>query len=354
MAMKRKSTAIILIVVCLIIFLTSGGLNTIYLTHTIKSDAEIINKLGIIRGSAQRLVKLEGVGIEDNELIDDIDVRVEEFKSNKIKVYDKKKNIELSLDNLYPSWLELKESIYVFRENSSVENKKELIEISEKVWNLSNVVVAASQVSSERKIGNYKFSFMFLFVNFILGFAIIYLIKKYVQDKLEFLVDYDGLTNIYNRRHFIISLDLEQAKAERYNRNFSVIIFDIDKFKRVNDIFGHDVGDSVLKELAQLVKGNIRKSDTLFRIGGEEFAIIASETKVEEALTLSEKVRKIIANYDFEHVKEITVSLGITQFYPGDSTDSIFKRADTALYKAKNDGRNMSKIEVLKPEESFE
>jgi diguanylate cyclase (GGDEF)-like protein len=353
-AIKRKSTVIILIVVCLIVFLSIGGLNTIYLTHTIKTDAEIINKLGIIRGAVQRLVKLEAVGIRDNEIINDIDARVDEFRNKKIRVYDKENEIEVSLNNLYPAWLELKESIYIFRDNPSVENQKSLLAVSEEIWNLSNVVVASSQASSERKTGNYKFSYIFFFINFILGLIIIYLLKKYVQDKLEFLVNYDALTNIFNRRYFNKYLDLELAKAERYNRDFSIIIFDIDKFKRVNDNYGHDVGDSVLKELAQLVEKNIRKSDTLFRIGGEEFTIIASEAKVDEALILSEKIRKIIEKHDFKYVKEIRVSLGITQFYPGDNTDLIIKRADTALYKAKDNGRNRSEVETIESEQLSE
>lgn len=344
---KRKSTVIILLVACLIVFLSSGGLNTIYLTRSIETDAEIINKLGIIRGSVQRLVKLEIAGTQDDDLIGNIDERIGEFRNNEIKVYDREKEIEVCLKNLYPAWGSLKESLYEFRDDPSQENRKYLMEISEEIWDISNIVVAASQESSERKIGNYKYSYIFFFMNFILGLIIIYLIKKYVQDKLEHLVNYDGLTNIFNRRHFTKSLELEQAKAERYNRDFSVIMFDIDKFKRVNDDYGHDAGDSVLKELAQLLGRKIRKNDSLFRIGGEEFAIIAAETNLDEAWVLAEKVRKLIEEHDFKQVKDITVSLGITQYYPQDTSDSIFKRADTALYKAKENGRNRSEVNIL-------
>lgn len=343
---KRKSTVILFLVVCLIVFLSSGGMNTIYLTRSIESDAEIINKLGIIRGSVQRLVKLEIAGIEKDELINDIDHRVGEFRNNEIRVYDREKEIEVCLKSLYPAWESLKETLYEFRDDPSEVNQKYLLEISEEVWNLSNTVVAASQESSERKIGHYKFSYIFFFINFILGLTILYLIKKYVQDKLEFLVNYDSLTNIFNRRHFTHTLDIEKAKAERYNRIFSVIMFDIDRFKRVNDDFGHDAGDSVLKELAQIVQPHIRKSDSIFRIGGEEFAIIATETNVEEAWILSEKIRMLIEAHEFRHVKDITVSLGITQYYPGDTVDLIFKRADTGLYRAKANGRNKSEIEL--------
>jgi len=117
--------------------------------------------------------------------------------------------------------------------------------------------------------------------------------------------------------------------------------------KNVNDTYGHNAGDSVLRELSNLIKLNIRKSDVLSRIGGEEFAIITPETSVDEALILLENLRNIVEKHDFEYAKEIRISLGITQFTLGDNADSIYKRADVSLYKAKNGGRNKSEMEVL-------
>jgi len=214
------------------------------------------------------------------------------------------------------------------------------------VWNLSNATVKASQVVSEGKVSNYNISFVFFVLNVILGSSIILLIKRYVRDKLEYLVNYDGLTNVYNRRYFNKYLHREIVKSKRYNRSLSLIIFDIDKFKKVNDSFGHDVGDSVLRELSTLVNSHTRESDVLFRIGGEEFALIAMETEIEEALALSEKIRRIVEEHSFKYVKDITISLGVTQFALDDDIDSVFKRADNALYKAKNNGRNRCEIET--------
>jgi len=344
---NKRSSILIIITICLLILLSSGGIYTIYITYTIKPDAEIINKLGIIRGSIQRLVKLELSGHETGELLDSIDAIIIEFTRGDIKVHDQNGEIQNSLDNLYLSWLQLKEVRDSYKENPSIGNKQALIEKSEKLWSKANSTVFVSQLVSERKIEKYRISFIFLTMNLALVILIIFLIKRYVKDNLEYLVNYDGLTNVYNRRHFYECLGSEIFRSQRYHRSLSFIMFDIDHFKRINDTYGHDIGDSVLKELSQLIQNNIRKCDILSRLGGEEFGILSPETKIEDAYALSEKLRKIVENHTFKYVGRITISLGITQSMQGDNIDSIYKRADTALYTAKNRGRNRSEIHDL-------
>lgn len=340
-----KSSKLIIIGICLIILLCSGGLFTIYITHTIKNDAEVVNKLGIIRGSIQRVVKLELEGFESNDFVEIIDSRIAEFSEGKIKIYDSKNEILRAIENLSQSWMELKEHIYGYREDPSSYHYELLFESSEEIWKETNEVVLISQIVSERKVTSYRISYIFFAINLVLVFIIVYLIKRYVKDNLEYLVNYDEMTKVYNRRYFNDYLGQELLKVERYDRGISLIIYDIDYFKRVNDQFGHDVGDSVLKELSRLVQANIRKSDILCRIGGEEFAIITPETNGNQAFVLSEKIRTVVENHNFQYVGKISVSLGVTQFVQGDDLDSFYKRADIGLYKAKNEGRNKSVIE---------
>lgn len=345
---RKKSFRLIIIVILLLILSSSTGFYTIYLTYTIKPDAEMINKLGIIRGSIQRLVKNEIGGIRSDNIITMIDSNINAFNNKKIKIFDREGKINSSLDALDESWIELKELIYVYRENPSDQSKMNLLKKSEDIWNVANSMVYVSQIVSEGKIDNYNFSFVFFGINLILVIIIIFLIKTYVQDTLEYSVDYDGLTEIYNRRYFNEALNREIQKSERYNSNLSLIMFDIDHFKKVNDTYGHAVGDSVIMKLANLVKSNIRKSDILARIGGEEFAIIASETSADNAFVLAEKIRKIVQKHRFKHAGKITISLGVTQYILGDSIDTIYKRADVAMYKAKEGGRNRSEVEMGK------
>jgi len=337
---RKQSTILILIVVTLIVLLSSGGLYTMYVTHTIKTDASIVNKLGIIRGSIQRLSRWELTGQYDNELIDDINSRINEFRNHKITVHDNNNQIINALDELNNTWILLEESIYIYREDPSPEHQLAVQTLSEDAWIKSNFLVLESQLVSQDKIRKYNNSFKLFGINLILGTILIFLIKKYVQDTLEVLVNYDGLTKIHNRLYFNDYLNKEINSSSRYNRNLSLIFFDIDFFKRINDKYGHDVGDVVLKELSCLIKNNIRKSDLFARIGGEEFAIIASETTLEQALILTEKLRKLVEEHSFNNSLNITISLGVTQFLIGDNSKTLFKRADNALYLAKRNGRN--------------
>jgi len=123
-------------------------------------------------------------------------------------------------------------------------------------------------------------------------------------------------------------------------------MYDIDRFKKINDEFGHNSGDIVLKELTKLVKGNIRETDYLFRWGGEEFIIILFQTKLSEAVEVAEKLRKIIENFHFsvEGLNKVTVSFGVTEYKTGQSVDDLVNNADQLLYEAKRAGRNQVKF----------
>ncbi|HHT9136321.1 MAG TPA: sensor domain-containing diguanylate cyclase [Candidatus Wunengus sp. YC60] len=150
----------------------------------------------------------------------------------------------------------------------------------------------------------------------------------------------DALTEVYNRQKFHEMLTQEAKESRRYNTNLSLIMFDIDHFKLVNDTHGHQAGDAVLKEMAKLIGENIRDADLLARYGGEEFMILTSHTDRESAFALAEKLREKVRTAKFDGVLHITCSFGVTQFHDRDTIDSFLKRIDDALYKAKNNGRD--------------
>jgi diguanylate cyclase (GGDEF)-like protein len=149
----------------------------------------------------------------------------------------------------------------------------------------------------------------------------------------------DKLTGAYNRTHYeeVFSYLIEQSNLT--NSKMSVLMFDIDKFKIVNDTYGHDIGDFVLKTVIERIQKLLRNNDKTFRIGGEEFIIIAHETDINGAKCLAEKLRKSIEEEPINNIN-ITISIGITEKIYGDTKKSIFLRADKALYKAKHSGRN--------------
>ncbi|MDH3360187.1 MAG: response regulator [Desulfobulbaceae bacterium] len=156
----------------------------------------------------------------------------------------------------------------------------------------------------------------------------------------------DSLTNVFNRRTFNTFLAQEEERASRYSRPLAMIMADIDNFKDVNDTYGHDVGDQVLIEVANLLRRSCRGSDLLARFGGEEFVILLPEADVEDAIIYAEKARVRIEKHTFPQVEKLTASFGIAELRKNDALGMV-KRADQALYVAKNSGRN--KVSVEKP-----
>jgi len=152
--------------------------------------------------------------------------------------------------------------------------------------------------------------------------------------------DYDLLTQIYNRVKFNKVFPLAIDKALLLNETFSLILFDIDHFKSINDTLGHGVGDKVLFELARTVNMNIRKTDIFARWGGEEFIIVARYATLSQTKKIAETLRKLIESHNFGDSLKVTCSFGVTEFKVSDSQRSIFQRVDEALYEAKDSGRN--------------
>ncbi|SFV90163.1 GGDEF domain protein [hydrothermal vent metagenome] len=171
-------------------------------------------------------------------------------------------------------------------------------------------------------------------------------ISKVVAEKEAVAEDAerDELTRIYNRKKFNSTLAYAIRNAEIYGTNFSIILFDIDHFKQINDTHGHDVGDKILIQLSALVKNLLKEGDILARWGGEEFVILSSATKLNDAYELADRLRREIAHFPFPFIKTLTCSFGVTQYEKEDTKESIVKRADNALYVSKENGRNRVSI----------
>lgn len=150
----------------------------------------------------------------------------------------------------------------------------------------------------------------------------------------------DSLTNLYNRRKIEEIMSGEIDRFKRYRNNFSIIFIDIDKFKNINDVFGHKVGDEVLIDLSNILLKYSRPTDFVGRWGGEEFIIVTSQTDIKQALLFAELLRQKIENFEFSTKKPVTISSGVTQYNDMDTISSVISRADDALYKAKESGRN--------------
>jgi two-component system, cell cycle response regulator len=169
-------------------------------------------------------------------------------------------------------------------------------------------------------------------------------IENAYHEEIYRLTTIDGLTQIFNKRYFLEMLEREIARSHRYRRELSLVMFDIDHFKKINDSFGHLAGDYVLKHLAQTVKTRIRREDCFARYGGEEFAIVLPEIDGLNAKPFAEKIRQLVEATDFKFENTsmpVTISMGVSTLEP-DSSDAqvLIKRADDRLYEAKSSGRN--------------
>lgn len=164
--------------------------------------------------------------------------------------------------------------------------------------------------------------------------------KEQLLKRLDVLATHDPLTGAWNRRQFDELLAREIARAHRYRQPLSLIMFDIDHFKNVNDTHGHLAGDDLLAALSAYVSAHIRDTDILARWGGEEFMLIVPGIDVEAAAHQAEKLRALIEHGDFGVIGRVTCSFGVTQFRNGDTPDGFAGRADAAMYRAKQTGRN--------------
>jgi len=176
-------------------------------------------------------------------------------------------------------------------------------------------------------------------------------VLKYTESHIELqyiehidnLANRDALTGAFNKRYFDDNLAKEAKKAQQVLAPLSMVLFDIDHFKKINDTYGHPAGDAVLKSVVDTVRTQIRQSDSLCRVGGEEFALILPNTPEQLALQAAEFVRSAVETsaYSFEGVRiPVTVSLGVAELAAGDFPGALYKRADEKLYAAKRGGRN--------------
>ncbi|MDD2369578.1 MAG: diguanylate cyclase [Sulfuricurvum sp.] len=156
----------------------------------------------------------------------------------------------------------------------------------------------------------------------------------------------DTLTGIGNRRLFEEIFQAHQSLGDRYDVNLFLLLLDIDNFKSINDTFGHNVGDSVLKELVHIVNKSIRKSDIFVRWGGEEFAILLRYSDPLAVMKVADQIRNRIDQNSFETIVHVTCSFGLTSIQPNDLLEDVFERADKALYRAKADGKNTVRMEI--------
>ena len=201
-----------------------------------------------------------------------------------------------------------------------------IIKLSDKENHLRTFVVNADKYEQDKN-------------KYVVSFTDITEIRK-KSALLEYQANHDPLTGLLNRTAFNKIFDLELKRDIRYNHSVSLILYDIDNFKVVNDTYGHNTGDIVLKNIAKISLENVREHDSVTRWGGEEFIVLLPETDLKGATLVAEKIRESIEKYKDDETPQITSSFGVVQLQYEDTKESFIKRADDALYEAKRTGKN--------------
>jgi len=322
-----------------------GAIYVGFILYKSREYAEIVNLAGKVRGDIQRFAKLYFAGKKDYcykvaKEIDDyflkFSLKVENLKFPLIK-----DDIDICPTNVRKCWLKLKGLVL-----SGNQNKELIFNISEKCWKEANQKTDFYQEIVQRDIKILEILYYFLIVigsgvNLILLYSVV--IKKSIQ-KLETKANFDALTGIYNRAALYDIYDLLSKKPYFYP--LGLIIFDIDNFKRINDTYGHNIGDIVLKKVADIAKKTLRRGDIFARWGGEEFVVLLPRSDLEAARKVAEKLRKAIESLKIPEIgnQKVTASFGVTVIKPGERLEEAIFRADMALYRAKRKGKN--RVEV--------
>ena len=292
--------------------------------------------------------------------LSDLETIVEDMENGNLTLEDSLKQFEKGKKEIWVTILKKEESIYRYMAPLYVEEEC-LACHAEQGYKIGEVRGGISVSFDITKICRHMVTNQLIFIGLSIAIALLllgiifFLISRFssklsdAYSLIEKMSVTDELMQIYNRRYFQTSLDEEIQRAKRYKRPLSIVLIDIDYFKKVNDVYGHQIGDEVLIGLASILKKNVRKTDIIARYGGEEIVVILPEIDKSGAYITAEKIRNVIEKHSFEMTGcktfSITASFGVASLEMisdsiDDKSKQIIKLADDALYKAKKEGRN--------------
>jgi len=325
----------------MILFITVTVILAVLISRDMAEYSRMINISGRIRGGTQRLVKLELSGVPDDSLWEETGRLFGEMQAGSLRLHFHPAGSGFNgmfLEELQNRWEELRSLADEHRRGMCSGGL--LLEASEHFWDLSNRFVAEVERKSLYNVVVFYIlsSLMVLIILILVG--IFAATKFFIRDRMEYQAEHDQLTGLYNRHYFEGVFARELAIARRTGRGFGLLMLDIDHFKKINDTFGHDRGDQVLKKTTALIRGACRASDLVSRFGGEEFLILAVEESLESTILFAEKLRRLVEEGITVGDQAVTVSAGAVFCTGVRSRDELIKEADRALYQAKEGGRN--------------
>ncbi len=341
---NRISKFIMIVLLGILIFLPYNYLTVTKSLNMMQHDASIVNALGQIRGSMQRMI----IYTLNDQPVEPVRLHIEgQFMLIKKQVllertyqsYLEEENFIQQYDQVYQSWQE-------FQSILPHATPKEIKHLSEKHWfSTDQLTLAAEHMSVSRE---KNFSLFVLISNIIAAVVLIfmlYFVHRFVKKELEENASLDPLTKLYNRFYFDFFIKTQLAYFDRSVESLALLFIDIDHFKRVNDNYGHKMGDKVLEEVALIILQNLRTEDTAFRFGGEEFIVSLPNCDESQAMEISKRLLEHVSAHQFPVKEQLTISIGVTLYRKKEKVSEFIDRADQAMYYAKQHGRNQIKLD---------
>lgn len=310
-------------------------------------DFRMINHISAISASLERIAKLEASGSGAGDLLarlrEDLaafHARTEaEFGGNLPSTYHR------ALEVIDEQVREVASAIDRYRASPSVVSLHHLLDRSEAAWQRLDALLAETGLDADDNERRLKLLVPVIGVNIAIVTLVILRMHYYVRGRVAAQTSHDGLTGVLNRRMFQQVMRKETSRALRYDRPVSLLLLDVDDMKAVNDVYGPDHGDRLLREIGSRMSTNVRASDDVFRIDGQQFALIASETDLERATDLAEKLRRTVAAIELADGDSVSVSIGVAQYHRGEPPERLLGRAESAMVQAKRLGKD--RVEVV-------
>ncbi len=339
----RVSTRLVLIVLVLLAGAVINGITVYSVEREMASDTRTIDVIGVIRGSVQRIVKLETNGVRSPTAIAQLDGLIHSFpfRHNRLYFSGDEKDFRAAFGRFTRSWRDIKHLIVRYRLTGGELTRRRLLRESETAWqDLDAIMTFAQQAANQRLGAFFGYLLGITAANGVIFLLLLQMIRTYIRDELERLAQRDALTGLWNRRSFDVIAQTLHAAFQRNGRPFSIICFDLDHFKQINDRYGHPAGDAVLKEVAARVAQRLRHGDAICRIGGEEFSVLLPDTGLGKGVEVAESLRQAIAAAPFTQGCVATASFGVAESRLAESLADLVARTDRLLYQAKAAGRN--------------
>ena len=333
---KNSSISTFLIFSLLMILainIVNGYLTLKFLNNYLENNTLIVNKLGIIRGDIQRYVKLKIAHQKYRQIENHIDKTFEQTCKmiEKKHFVSKNSNFFILHSKAKSLWQKIKSQ------------NKNLIKLSEEEWKITNKMTFFMQNVFDKKFKELKYIYILIIsLTSIFILALIIIVYKLIKQGLEIDTITDGLTKLYNRAYFNEQIVYHIEKFNRNKEPFVLLLFDIDNFKKINDTYGHDKGDEILKTLSSILKKSIRKTDLACRYGGEEFTVIFTNTTITQAKAVLKRFLENLKELKINN-QPVTISGGMKE-YQDEGMLEFIKEIDNALYDVKEHGKNRIKI----------